>query len=432
MSRAAERLASLAYTAFLAALLPAYGLRLLWRSRAEPLYRAALLERFGRYREPPSRGWLWVHAVSLGETRAAAPLVEALRRLRPDLRLLLTHGTATGREAGAALLRPGDRQTWLPYDAPWVVQRFFAQFAPAIGVLMETEVWPHLVSVAKARGMPVVLANARLSVRSARRGRRLAALLDPAARGIDLVLAQTGDDARRLAAAGARTVRVCGNLKFDLTPDAAQVAIGAAWRAALARDVVLAAVTREGEEAPLLAAWKRHPAPRPLLVVVPRHPQRFDAVAALVQDAGFALARRSAWPDAPPPEARGADVWLGDSMGEMALWYGCAHVALLGGSYAPLGGQNLIEAAACGCPIVMGPHTFNFKQAAELALVAGAAERAADLDAGVAMALALLGTPRLADMSRAAVAFAREHRGAAGRMAREIVALLDAGSVSSI
>ena len=425
MSALGRRVAALAYAALLFALLPAYTLRLLWRSRAEPSYRTALPERFGFYGEAPTRGWLWVHAVSLGETRAAAPLIDALRRARPDLRLLLTHGTATGREAGAALLRPGDRQTWLPVDAPPIVRRFYAQFTPAIGVLMETEVWPKLIAIGHARGVPLVLANARLSARSARRGRQLAPLLGPAARALDLVLAQTDDDARRLSNAGARDVRVCGNLKFDLTPDETQVASGVAWRAAVGREVVLAAVTRESEEESLLAAWTQHAAPRPLLAIVPRHPQRFDAVAGLVRDAGLRLARRSAWAGMPPPDARDADVWLGDSMGEMALWYGVAHVALLGGSYAPLGGQNLIEAAACGCPIVMGPHTFNFAQAAERAVEAGAAVRVADLRGGVAEALALLGTPRLADMSRAAIAFAAAHRGAAERMARAIVALLE-------
>ena len=425
VSALGHRIAALAYAALLFALLPAYTLRLLWRSRAEPSYRAALSERFGFYDEAPTQGWLWVHAVSLGETRAAAPLIDSLRRARPDLRLLLTHGTATGREAGVALLRPGDRQTWLPVDAPPIVRRFYAQFAPVIGVLMETEVWPNLIAIGHARGVPLVLANARLSARSAHRGRQLAPLLGPAARSLDLVLAQTEDDARRLASAGARDVRVCGNLKFDLTPDEAQVASGVAWRTAVGREVVLAAVTRESEEESLLAAWTQHAAPRPLLAIVPRHPQRFDAVAGLVRDAGLRLARRSTWAGMPPPDARDADVWLGDSMGEMALWYGFGHVALLGGSYARLGGQNLIEAAACGCPVVMGPHTFNFAQAAERAIEAGAAVRVADVQGGVAEALALLGTPRLADMSRAAIAFAAAHRGAAERMARAIAALLE-------
>jgi 3-deoxy-D-manno-octulosonic-acid transferase len=419
-----ERPARFAYALLLAALAPAYAARLWWRGRAEPLYRVAIGERFGRYADAPSSGWVWVHAVSLGETRAAAALVEALRARRPDMRLLLTHGTATGRGAGAALLRPGDRQTWLPYDAPPVVHRFLAHFRPAVGILMETEVWPNLVAAASARGVPLVLANARLSERSARRGERLAPLLRPAAERIGLVLAQTEDDAERARGAGAPEVRVSGNLKFDVSPDAAKVATGHAWHAALGRDVVLGAVTREGEEEMLLAAWQRHPAPRPLLAIVPRHPQRFDAVAAQVRAAGLTLARRSEWQDAPPPAARDADVWLGDSMGEMALWYGFAQVALLGGSWAPLGGQNLIEAAACGCPIVMGPHTFNFALAAELAEQAGAALRAPDLDAGVGAALGLLGTPRRDEMARAAVAFAAQHRGAAERMAEAIDGVL--------
>ena len=348
-----ERPARLAYALLLAALAPAYAARLWWRGRAEPLYRVAIGERFGRYADAPSSGWVWVHAVSLGETRAAAALVDALRARRPDLKLLLTHGTATGREAGAALLRPGDRQTWLPYDAPPVVQRFLGHFRPAIGILMETEVWPNLVAAAHARGVPLVLANARLSERSARRGERLA---------------------------------------------------------------------------PLLAAWQRHAAPRPLLVIVPRHPQRFDAVAALVRAAGLTLARRSEWTTAPPPEAREADVWLGDSMGEMAVWYGLAQVALLGGSWAPLGGQNLIEAAACGCPLVLGPHTFNFSDAAELAIAAEAAVRVADIVAGVDAAVALVFPARAAERlrrSQAALAFAGAHRGAAARMAARILDIAD-------
>ena len=189
------------------------------------------------------------------------------------------------------------------------------------------------------------------------------------------------------------------------------------------REVVLAAVTREGEEEPLLAAWVRQPEPRPLLVVVPRHPQRFDAVEALVQAAGLASVRRSTWDDEPPAAALEADVWIGDSMGEMALYYAMARVALLGGSFAPLGGQNLIEAAACGCPVIMGPHTFNFAEAAELSLAMGASRRVDDIEAGVLAAVGLLGQPDQVAMSAAALAFAREHGGAAARMAAPIMAL---------
>ncbi|HWH81937.1 MAG TPA: 3-deoxy-D-manno-octulosonic acid transferase, partial [Burkholderiaceae bacterium] len=407
-----ERLARAAYSSLLRLLLPAYALRLWWRGRAEPLYRAHGGERVGVYRDAPSSGWCWLHAVSLGETRAAAALVDALRVERPGLRLLLTHGTATGRAAGVELLRDGDRQAWLPLDTPGAVRRFFAQFRPGVGILMETEVWPNLLLAARDAGVPMVLANARLSERSLARGRRIGAVLRPAIDSVVLVLAQGDDDARRLHAAGAAHVEVCGNLKYDLAPDPAQLARGRAWRAALGRDVVLAAITREGEEAPLLDAWRRHVADReaPLLLIVPRHPQRFDEVAALVRDAGFTLARRSSWGDEPPADARSAQVWLGDSMREMALYYASAQVALLGGSFAPLGGHNLIEAAACGCPLVMGPSTFNFAEAAALSLAAGASLRAADMDEGVALALTLLAEPdRRAALSANALRFASQH-----------------------
>jgi 3-deoxy-D-manno-octulosonic-acid transferase len=305
------------------------------------------------------------------------------------------------------------------------VRRFYAQFRPALGVLMETEVWPNLLHAARANAVPIVLANARLSLKSFRSGQRYAALLRPAARSLALVLAQTAADAQRIRDSGAPLVEVSGNLKFDLTPDPAQLAQGAAWRAAMQLELVLAAITREGEEALLLAAWAEQATPRPLLLIVPRHPQRFDEVAALVRAAGLTLARRSSWHDAPPSEAASADVWLGDSMREMALYYASAHVALLGGSYAPLGGHNLIEAAACGCPLVMGPSTFNFADAAELSLAAGASLRVADMREGVATAISLLrDPPRLAALSHAALGFAAEHRGAAQRMARRIATLL--------
>lgn len=411
---------------WLAALLtPAVWLRLHWRGRKEPLYRTAIGERFGRYRAPKATGWVWVHAVSLGETRAAASLIDALRELDPSLRLLLTHGTATGRAAGAALLRPGDRQAWLPWDSAGATRRFFAQHRPRLGVLMETEVWPNLLHAAQHAGVPMALANARLSERSLRRGQRLHRVLRPAAESVALVLAQTEADAARLRKAGARHVEVCGNLKFDMTPAPELLAQGRRWRDAVQRTVVLATSTREGEEAELLSAWAAQPLPRPLLLIVPRHPQRFDEVAAMVQGAGFSLARRSAWAEQPAPEAMAAEVWLGDSMGEMPLYYALAQVALLGGSFAPLGGQNLIEAAACGCPVLMGPHTFNFAQAAELAQAAGAARRVATMREAVALAC----QPLSADERRAqfarCLAFAAEHRGAARRMAARIATLLD-------
>jgi 3-deoxy-D-manno-octulosonic-acid transferase len=418
-------------------LTPAYLLRLWWRGRREPLYRHALAERLGYGQARAARGGLWLHAVSLGETRAAAPLIDALRAQRPGLRLLLTHGTATGREAGAALLQTGDLQTWLPYDTPAVVERFFRHFRPAVGVLMETEVWPNLMRGAAEAGVPVLLANARLGERSLRRGERFAVLLKPAFASLTRALAQTQADAQRLRLAGARQPEVMGNLKFDMTPHAGLLLRGEAWsRGSGVRPVVLAASTREGEEGPLLDAWRAGQAllpdatgsllPRPRLLVVPRHPQRFDEVAALVQRAGLSLSRRSEWPDGlPDTSARRAEVWLGDSIGELAAYYGCARVALLGGSFAPLGGQNLIEAAACGCPILLGPHTFNFAEAAELAIAAGAARRVIDIAQGVRRALSLANDPPArSQMSRDGLAFAAAHRGAAERMAGAIVELL--------
>jgi len=418
-------LARAGYSALLRGLTPVYLARLWWRGRRERTYRHAMAERLGLYREPlPEPGALWVHAVSLGETRAAAPLIEALRRQRPGLRLLLTHSTATGREAGLALLQPGDRQAWLPYDTPGAVRRFLEHFRPAVGVLMETEIWPGLLMAARRARVPMVLANARLSDKSLHKGQRLQRLLSPAVASLKLVLAQTEADAQRLRQAGAQQVEVCGNLKFDMTPPPALLQQGQAWRDALARPVVLMFSSREGEEAPLLAAWQQLPAPRPLLLLVPRHPQRFDAVAALVHAQGLSLARRSAWTEHPPADALLSDVWLGDSLGEMPLYFGCAQVALLGGSFAPLGGHNLIEAAACACPVVMGPHTFNFAQAAELALAARAALRVASLAEGTRVAAQLAAHPvEAADAAQRALEFATAHRGATERVAQRIAAL---------
>jgi 3-deoxy-D-manno-octulosonic-acid transferase len=414
------------YSWLTALLAPAVWLRLHWRARKEPLYRAAIGERFGLYRGPRRAGWLWIHAVSLGETRAAASLIEALRRIEPSLRVLLTSGTATGRAAGTELLRPGDHQAWLPWDSAGATRRFFSRHRPCLGVLMETEVWPNLLHAAQAAGVPVVLANARLSERSRRRGERLGVMIREAAESITLVLAQTEADAVRLRSAGARLVEVCGNLKFDMTPAPELLAQGRRWRDAVGRTIVLATSTREGEEADLLAAWTAQPAPRPLLLIVPRHPQRFNEVARLVQAAGLVLARRSAWAEQPPLSALAADVWLGDSMGELPLYYALAQVALLGGSFAPLGGQNLIEAAACGCPVLMGPHTFNFELAAEQALEAGAARRVQTVREAVRLACEPTNPEQRREQFSRCLAFAAQHRGAAERMARRIAGLLHA------
>lgn len=407
------------------------------RGAAEPGYLEAVGERFGQYTQPAQPGALWIHAVSLGETRAAAILIDALRRRQPALRLLLTHGTATGRAEGARLLQPGDTQAWLPWDTPGAVQAFLDHFRPAAGVLMETEVWPNLAEACRAAGVPLALANARLSAKSLQQAIRLSRLSRPAYRALAAVWAQTEADAQRLAQAGATVSGVWGNLKFDAAPDAGQVEQGRRWRAAQGRPVLMFASSREGEEAEFFrilqdnralarAGWARRATDSIAQagvrwLVVPRHPQRFDEVAGLAQGAGFTVSRRSAWTGEP----QAADVWIGDSLGEMALYYGMADVALLGGSFEPLGGQNLIEAAACGCPIVMGPHTFNFAEAAELAEAAGAARRVGSLEEAVRLAVELAANaPARSAAAQAALQFAQAHRGAAEKTADAVVALV--------
>ncbi|MFC7409439.1 3-deoxy-D-manno-octulosonic acid transferase [Hydrogenophaga atypica] len=409
----AQRLALAVYGAVTTLAQPLLRRKLRQRGQVEPGYLDAVEERFGRYgAEAASRAWVWVHAVSLGETRAAAPLIAALREQQPGLRLLLTHGTATGRAEGQRLLRPGDRQAWLPWDTPGATQRFLAHFRPTVGVLMETEVWPCLTRACRSAGVPLLLVNARLSEKSLKQAWRLKTLSQATYGGLHAVYAQTEADAQRLRQLKAPVQGVFGNLKFDATPSAAQLATARRWRASpAARPVALLASAREGEA----AMWLAQRQPGALWLVVPRHPQRFDEVAALLAGAGLKVSRRSQWPESGPSAADWvADVWLGDSLGEMALYYGLAEVALLGGSFAPLGGQNLIEAAACGCPVVMGPHTFNFLEAAERAQACGAALRVADmgeacqtattlLNDGARLAVARQGTVTLIDGGRGAV-----------------------------
>ena len=427
----AGRVARFAYATVLRVVAPLYALRVLWRGRREPLYGEHLGERFGLYRTTSPGDALWIHAVSLGETRAAGALIAALRVAVPGLRIVLTNVTATGRAAGRELLRDGDEQAWLPFDTPGGARRFLRRFRPSAGVLMETEIWPNLLAETRTAGLPVVLANARLSERSRRRGQRVDVVMRPAFESLALVLAQSQADAVRLKDAGARDVRIVGNLKFDMAPDPALQAVGRRWKEIAGRPVVLAAITREGEEVLLLIAWRNVAEPRPLLVVVPRHPQRFETVADLVIATGFKLVRRSMWEAMPPASAAAADVWLGDSMMEMAAYYALADIALLGGSFLPLGGQNLIEAAACGCPIVMGPHTFNFADAAMLSLAAGASVRVETMDDGVAVAIAELGGEPLARQAQAALSFAASHQGAAARSAAAIAAILSPAGARS-
>ena len=421
------------YSLFMWLAQPLLRRKLARRGGQEPGYLEAIEERFGRYDQdaPAVDGnTVWLHAVSLGETRAAVQLVAALRSHWPGMRLLLTHGTATGRAEGRKLLQPGDLQCWQPWDTSGATARFIDHFRPRIGILMETEIWPNLAAACAQGGVPLVLANARLSEKSLRWSQRLAWLARPVYRGLKAVWAQTQDDATRLAAMGAEVQGVMGNLKFDATPDAAQLALGRAWHARTGRPVVMFASSRDGEEAALLQALAAPDLAQAARAVqwllVPRHPQRFDEVATLITGHGFAVSRRSDWADGPPPIiADPPTLWLGDTLGEMALYYALADVALLGGSFEPLGGQNLIEAAACACPVVMGPHTFNFAEAAELASAAGAAWCVGNVKEAVVVASALAqDARRLTDARLACDDFARALQGASERLASAIARLL--------
>lgn len=398
---------------------PLLLLRLMWRARRQPDYLRHVAERFGFYAVGAGGGpWIWVHAVSVGETRAAAPLLRALQARYRQHRILLTHMTPTGRETGATLFGDTVLQCYLPYDQPGAVARFLDRFRPVAGVLIETEIWPNLIHAAAARRIPLQLVNARLSARSQAGYRRTGALARDALRALAGIAAQTEDDARRLRELGAQDVAVTGNLKFDIELPAEQVADGRALRATLgARPVLVAASTREGEEALLLDAVQRVGLGDALLVIVPRHPQRFDEVAALVAARGLRLQRRSAGGTIAADTA----VLLGDSLGEMYFYYAACDVALLGGSFLPYGAQNLIEPCALGKPVLIGPSTYNFAEAADAAVVAGAALRAEDMGEALMLALQLARDPqRRREMAQAGLAFTESHRGATQRVMQQL------------
>jgi 3-deoxy-D-manno-octulosonic-acid transferase len=379
-----------------------------------------------------------VHAVSVGETRAAQPLIDALIKARPDARILLTHMTPSGRATGEQIF--GDRvlRSYLPYDMPHTVRRFLRTWRPSLGLVMETEVWPTLIDECRRADVPLVLTNARMSARSFGRAAKFGQAAKGVFGGFARVLAQSPSDAERLTALGARNVAVLGNLKFDMSTPPELAARGHAWRAAIgARPVWVAASTREGEEQLVLQAFAALGVDDALLILVPRHPQRFNEVAALVEKAGLRLERRSGWAPAAqvasgagvlgdvPALPAEVNVLLGDSMGELGAYYAAADLAFIGGSLLPLGGQNLIEACAVGVPVLIGPHVFNFTQATADAVAAGAAVQVQD-PADLARALRELFNDRARRlaMGGAASAFAARHRGATARTVDVLMAVL--------
>ncbi|WP_225721226.1 lipid IV(A) 3-deoxy-D-manno-octulosonic acid transferase [Candidatus Vallotiella sp. (ex Adelges kitamiensis)] len=419
---------------------PLAVLRLLARARHERGYIQHIPERFGylaSYSAHNNAPLIWIHAVSLGETRAAQPLVQVLLDKCYNVQVLLTHMTPSGRALGEQLFGSRVLRCYLPYDMRGPVRRFLRAWRPVLGIIMETEVWPTLINECRYAGVPLVLTNARMSERSYHRALRFGAEVRQVFGSFTHVLAQSSVDAQRLGALGARDVTVVGNLKFDIKALPELAKLGRAWNMAIGhRPVWIAGSTREGEEAFVLDAYYQLGITNILLIIVPRHPQRFDEVAELIKHRGLKLARRSEWASAStiqsvhktttiaplPDDVR---VLLGDSMGEMQAYYAASDVAFIGGSLLPFGGHNLIEACAVGVPIVIGPHTFNFEQASIDAITSGAALRVRDSTTlARAVRIVLTDRTRRVAMGTAGSAFAARHRGAIHHTVDMLSALL--------
>jgi 3-deoxy-D-manno-octulosonic-acid transferase len=414
------------YTGLLYPILPLALLRLYWRGRRDPDHRQRWRERLGFVSPLPRPGCLWIHAVSVGETRAALPLIRALLSRYPELPLLVTTTTLTGsRQVREAL---GDRvyHVYAPYDLPGAVARFLRQTRPRLAVIMETELWPNLLRQCAIAGIPVLIANARLSERSARGYAWIRRLTASMLRDITLIAAQAEADAERFRVLGAPRVEVAGNLKYDLTLPDDLPERGRQLRRELlgdGRPVWIAASTHAGEDETILDAFARLRTHRPelLLFLVPRHPERFDGVADLCRQRGFRLVRRSEERPCLPDTA----VFLGDSMGELLLFYAAADLALVGGSLVPTGGHNVLEPALLGLPVLFGPHMFNFTEAGERLLDAEAAWRVADAATLAATLDRLLADPALRQQAgQRGRAVVERHRGALKALLDSIATLL--------
>lgn len=361
--------------------LPYIFLRLAWRGHRNPGYWERWGERFGRIAAlPEDQPTLWIHAVSVGEVQAAVPLVRALRAAGRDLRIVVTTTTPTGQERVQQALGNSVLHRYAPYDLPGAVRRFLERVHPQVVIIMETELWPNILHQCSRRGIPVLLANARLSEQSAASYRRVATTVGKMLASISCIAAQTRDDAMRLVSLGARAdrVRVTGNTKFDVHLPASLSEEAQVLRRCFGvdRGVWIAASTHDGEEQQVLQAFEqvRHALPDSLLVLVPRHPERAASVAALARRAGHVIAMRSE----SPPSCTGASVFIGDTMGELPLFYAASDVAFVGGSLVREGGHNMLEPAALGIPVVFGPYVHDVAEISDRLIEAGAGRKVQD------------------------------------------------------
>lgn len=402
--------------------LPLVALRLWLRARKAPAYRQRIGERFAMSLPPMQRSGIWVHAVSVGESIAAAPMIRALLAQYPELPITVTCMTPTGSERIKAMFanEPRIQHCYLPYDLPWAAGRFLDHVQPRLGIIMETELWPNHIHQCSKRGIPVVLANARLSERSARGYGRFAKLTRPMLAEMDWFAVQTEAEAQRFRDLGARPecVTVTGSIKFDLSIDPALLERAAGLREewqAVQRPVWIAASTHAGEDESVLAAHRTLLLSHPdaLLILVPRHPERFDSVHGLCQQQGFTTIRRSGAQAVTPD----VSVLLGDTMGELLFLYALADTAFVGGSLVPNGGHNLLEPAALAKPVLSGPHLFNFLEIAALLRSAGALMEVSDSAALAGAVQRLFDQPGLAQtMAEAGLGVMKANQGALQRL----------------
>lgn len=361
------------YSVFFTLALPVVYLRLFYRGLKAPLYRERLLERVGIFAETPPKGGLWLHAVSVGEALTAVPLIKAFQARHPDVPVTVTTMTPTGSERVKASLGDTVFHVYLPYDLPFALGNFFRRIQPSVAVIMETELWPNVLQQCQKRDIPVVLANARISDQSIKGYQRLGVITSMMLNQLSCVLAQSKLDGERLLALGLSKDKliVSGNLKFDKQPSEEQIAQGAILKEQLAdRFVWVAASTHNGEDEQILEAFSqlKQSHPNALLILTPRHPERFNSVSEMVESQGFSFVKRSSG----QLVSREIDVMIGDTMGEMNVFFKAADVAFVGGSLIPHGGHNLLEPAAHAIPVISGPHLQNFAEIKQQLLNANA------------------------------------------------------------